>query len=170
MIPVSYTHLDVYKRQGNHYEAAEVSGYGKMRLTAGINPQSFSWLLAPWENFAAPEAVTAYSCEGYNGMSQCMHAFVREHIVRGAFKHKVRPVLLHSWEAAYLSLIHIWKILLGTFEDIAKSKETAACEFLRTSQSGRSIWVHLKLKMCIRDRYRAVECRCRNAPTEVPFW
>lgn len=33
----------------------------------------------------------AYSCEGYNGMSQCMHAFVREHIVRGAFKHKVRP-------------------------------------------------------------------------------
>ena len=68
------------------YEAAEVSGYGKMRLTAGINPQSFSWLLAPWENFAAPEAVMAYSCEGYNGMSQCMHAFVREHIVRGAFK------------------------------------------------------------------------------------
>ena len=38
------------------------------------------------------------------------------------------------------------KILLGTFEDIAKSKETAACEFLRTSKSGRSIWVHLKLK------------------------
>ena len=85
---------------GNHYEAAEVSGYGKMRLTAGINPQSFSWLLAPGENFAAPEAVMAYSCEGYNGMSQCMHAFVREHIVRGAFKNKVRPVLL-------LSLIHI---------------------------------------------------------------
>lgn len=38
------------------------------------------------------------------------------------------------------------KILLGTFEDIAKSKETAACEFLRTSKSGRSIWVHLNLK------------------------
>ena len=28
-------------------------------------------------------------------MSQCMHAFVREHIVRGAFKNKVRPVLLN---------------------------------------------------------------------------
>ncbi len=38
------------------------------------------------------------------------------------------------------------KILIDTFEDIAKSKETAACEFLRTSKSGRSIWVHLKLK------------------------
>ena len=89
---------------GNHYEAAEVSGYGKMRLTAGINPQSFSWLLAPGENFVAPEAVMAYSCDGYNGMSQCMHAFVREHIVRGAFKHKVRPVLLNSWEAAYFDI------------------------------------------------------------------
>ena len=81
-----------------------MSGYGKMRLTAGINPQSFSWLLAPGENFAAPEAVMAYSCEGYNGMSQCMHAFVREHIVRGAFKNKVRPVLLNSWEAAYFDI------------------------------------------------------------------
>ena len=38
------------------------------------------------------------------------------------------------------------KILIDTFEDIAKSKETAACEFLRTSKSGRSICVHLKLK------------------------
>ena len=38
------------------------------------------------------------------------------------------------------------KILIDTFEDIAKSKETADCEFLRTSKSGRSIWVHLKLK------------------------
>ncbi len=46
----------------------------------------------------------AYSCDGYNGMSQCMHAFVREHIVRGAFKHKVRPVLLNSWEAAYFDI------------------------------------------------------------------
>lgn len=38
------------------------------------------------------------------------------------------------------------RFLIDTFEDIAKSKETAACEFLRTSKSGRSIWVHLKLK------------------------
>ena len=49
---------------GNHYEAAEVSGYGKMRLTAGINPQSFFLAAGSGENFAAPEAVMAYSCEG----------------------------------------------------------------------------------------------------------
>lgn len=32
---------------GNHYEAAEVSPYGKTRLVTGINPQSFCWFLEP---------------------------------------------------------------------------------------------------------------------------
>lgn len=89
---------------GNHYEAVEVSGYGKTRIVTGINPQSFSWQLAAGENFEAPEAVMAYSHEGYNGMSQCMHRFVREHIVRGTWKHRTRPVLLNSWEAAYFDI------------------------------------------------------------------
>ena len=86
---------------GNHYEAVEVSSYGKTRFVSGINPQSFSWQLADGECFEAPEAVMAYSHEGYNGMSQCMHRFVREHIVRGTWKHRTRPVLLNSWEASY---------------------------------------------------------------------
>lgn len=46
----------------------------------------------------------AYSHKGFNGMSQCMHHFVREHIVRGEWKHKMRPVLLNSWEAAYFDI------------------------------------------------------------------
>ena len=89
---------------GNHYEAAEVSGFGKTRLAAGINPQSFFWTLEPGENFEAPEAVAAFSHKGLNGMSQCMHRFVREHIVRGTWKRKARPVLLNSWEAAYFNI------------------------------------------------------------------
>ena len=89
---------------GNHYEAAEAGSYGKLRLVAGINPEFFSWQLAPGESFEAPEAVMAFSHEGYNGMSQCMHRFVREHIVRGEWKHKERPVLLNSWEAAYFDI------------------------------------------------------------------
>lgn len=89
---------------GNHYEAAEVSGFGKTRLMAGINPQSFSWTLGPGEDFETPEAVAAFSHKGFNGMSLCMHRFVREHIVRGTWKRKVRPVLLNSWEAAYFNI------------------------------------------------------------------
>lgn len=89
---------------GNHYEAMEVSGYGKTRFVAGINPQSFSWQLEPGATFEAPEAVMVYSPLGYNGMSQCMHRFVREHIVRGTWKKKTRPVLLNSWEASYFDI------------------------------------------------------------------
>ena len=45
-----------------------------------------------------------YSPEGYQGMSLRMHQFIREHIVRGNWKKKVRPVLLNSWEAAYFDI------------------------------------------------------------------
>ena len=89
---------------GNHYEAVEVSGYGKTRFVSGINPQSFSVTLAPGEVFEAPEAVMTFSDEGFNGMSQNMHAFVREHIVRGEWKNRIRPVLLNSWEASYFDI------------------------------------------------------------------
>ena len=47
---------------GNHYEAVEVSSFGKTRLVVGINPQSFSFLLEPGDFFEAPEAIMTYSC------------------------------------------------------------------------------------------------------------
>ena len=89
---------------GNHRMQAEVDTHDTTRITVGINPQNFCWQLPAGESFEAPEAVMAYSKAGYNGMSQCMHRFVREHIVRGAWKKKVRPVLLNSWEAAYFDI------------------------------------------------------------------
>lgn len=89
---------------GNHYEALEKNSYGKLRLVSGINPQSFSWILQSGETFCSPEAVLSYSGEGYRGLSLKLHAFVREHIVRGVWKHKVRPVLLNSWEACYFKI------------------------------------------------------------------
>ena len=86
---------------GNHYEAAEVSPYGKTRIVSGVNPAGFSWLLEPGERLEAPEAVMTYSNAGENGMSKNMHAFIREHVVRGNWKKKERPILINSWEAFY---------------------------------------------------------------------
>lgn len=86
---------------GNHYEAVEVNGHAKTRLLAGINPEAFEWQLAPGTSFETPEAVISCSDAGFAGMSRQMHVFVREHIVRGEWKWKERPVLLNSWEAAY---------------------------------------------------------------------
>lgn len=89
---------------GNHYESVEVNAFGKTRLLAGINPESFTWNLAAGESFASPEAVLCYSDAGYNGLSVRLHGFIREHIVRGTWKKKERPILLNSWEACYFDI------------------------------------------------------------------
>lgn len=86
---------------GNHYAACEVNSMGKLRVINGIQPSGFQFYLKPKDFFEAPEAVLTYSDKGYNGMSHNMHHFVRNHIVRGEWKNRVRPVLINSWEANY---------------------------------------------------------------------
>ena len=88
---------------GNHRETVEFAGE-RIRFMTGIHPQGFEWLLQPGETFSAPEAVLSFSDQGMNGLSQNMHDFVREHIVRGPWQHKPRPVLLNSWEACYMDI------------------------------------------------------------------
>lgn len=89
---------------GNHYEAVEVSSFGKVRIATGINPQSFAYQLGAGEVFETPEAALTVSYDGFGGMSHNMHEFVREHIVRGEWKKKVRPILINSWEANYFDI------------------------------------------------------------------
>ena len=89
---------------GDHRESVEVNAFGKTRVVTGINPDGFRFILAPGESFEAPEAVITYSREGFSGQSRNMHAFVREHIVRGEWKGKARPILLNSWEAGYFDV------------------------------------------------------------------
>lgn len=89
---------------GNHYESLEGNGYGKARFVQGINPQGFEYLLGAGDVFEAPEAVMTYAHDGFNALSQNMHVFVNNHIVRGKYKNKPRPVLLNSWEASYFDI------------------------------------------------------------------
>ena len=86
---------------GNHFECAQVNAFGKTRILNGINPQGFSWILDPGQSFEAPESVLSFSASGHKRLSLNMQRFVREHIVRGAWKNKARPVLINSWEAFY---------------------------------------------------------------------
>ena len=88
---------------GNHYEAADISGFFKTRFISGINPEDFEWRLEKGDSFDSPEAVMTYSDTGYRGISFHMHEFVRNHIVRGAHKKALRPILINSWEAAYFN-------------------------------------------------------------------
>lgn len=89
---------------GNHYSAAEVNAFGKTRIVTGIQPQGFRYILNEGESLEAPEAVMSYSALGFCGLSVNMHNFVREHIVRGKWKYRPRPVLLNSWEACYFKV------------------------------------------------------------------
>lgn len=67
----------------------------------GINPFDFGWKLEPQEEFVAPEVVMVYSNEGIGKMSRTFHDLYRNHLIRGEYKNKRRPVLINSWEAAY---------------------------------------------------------------------
>ena len=89
---------------GNHYEAVEISPFGKTRVVCGINPTGFRFRLEPGERFITPQAVLSRSGRGFNGLSKQLHFFVREHVIRGRWKHKPRPVLLNSWEACYFNI------------------------------------------------------------------
>ena len=88
---------------GNFEAATEVSPYGNTRMVMGINGFDFKWMLKPGETFTTPEALLVYSDQGFNGMSQQFHYFVQEHMVRGVHQHEPRPVLVNSWEAAYMN-------------------------------------------------------------------
>lgn len=88
---------------GDHREVVELSPYGITRFQTGINPQSFTWKLLPNANFTTPEAVMTYSCLGNNGASANLHEFVNNHIVRGHWKFRERPILCNNWEATYFN-------------------------------------------------------------------
>lgn len=88
---------------GNHYSAVEKSGCDIVRVCLGINPHCFEWNLAQGESFETPEAVITFSQHGFNGMSHNMHNFVNEHIVRGNWKNRERPILFNNWEATFFN-------------------------------------------------------------------
>ena len=89
---------------GNHRESIECNAHGRIRILQGIHPDFLEQVLDEGESFSTPEAVLTFSKEGYGGISRNMHRFVREHIVRGTWKKKERPILINSWEAMYFDV------------------------------------------------------------------
>ena len=55
-------------------------------------------------NFGNSVSCNGYAENGFNQMSQRLHHFIREHIVRGTWQKKERPILLNSWEASYFDI------------------------------------------------------------------
>ncbi|WP_079422348.1 alpha-galactosidase [Clostridium oryzae] len=88
---------------GNFLAQAEVDQYYTTRVSIGINPFDFSWLLEPEQSFQTPEAVMVYSSNGLGEMSRTYHKLYRTRLCRGKFRDKTRPILVNNWEATYFN-------------------------------------------------------------------
>lgn len=88
---------------GNFFAQAEVTQNKCTRAVMGINHFDFNWLLEAGEEFVAPEVVMVYSDEGIGKMSRTFHDLYRQHLIRGEYKDKRRPILINNWEATYFN-------------------------------------------------------------------
>lgn len=86
---------------GNFCAEIERDQFDQIRFIMGLSQEQFSYPLEAGGEFYAPEIVLSYSAEGLNRLSHNFHHCVREHICRGMYKERVRPVLVNSWEACY---------------------------------------------------------------------
>lgn len=87
---------------GNHRIQAEVDSHNTTRVTVGINPSGFDWMLDAGESFQTPEAVMVFSEDGINGMSQTFHRLFQKRLARGYWRDRPRPILNNNWEATYM--------------------------------------------------------------------
>ena len=88
---------------GQHMEVVDVGSQRQTRLLTGISFDQLSWTLDAGAKFETPEAVLTFSNAGYSKISENMHKFIRNNIVRGPWQFKERPILLNSWEASYFN-------------------------------------------------------------------
>lgn len=79
----------------------EKSQYGQIRVLMGLQEEQFHYPLNPGEELTLPETILCYSHQGFSALSHRFHACIREHLCRGAYARRSRPVLVNSWEAAY---------------------------------------------------------------------
>lgn len=89
---------------GNHKTEVELDQAGSVRAVMGIHESCFSWTLEPGETFETPEVLFTYTNQGLTKLSQTYHRFLQHNICRSRYALERRPVLLNSWEAAYMDI------------------------------------------------------------------
>ncbi|RKI91278.1 alpha-galactosidase [Parablautia intestinalis] len=86
---------------GSFKGEAEKDQYNQTRMLLGLSDELFSYPLETGGAFHVPEVVLTYSGTGLAALSQNLHSCFQNHLCRGKYKDKARPVLLNSWEASY---------------------------------------------------------------------
>lgn len=85
---------------GNFKFRVELGYAGSPHIVYGMNDEDFVWTIESKGEFATPQAVCVYSCEGVEKMSQTFHAFIKENLYSGK-KYDYLPILFNSWEGCY---------------------------------------------------------------------
>lgn len=98
--------------------------YGQTRVMMGILSERFDYSLSPGEAFTAPSCALIYTSQGFTSLSQHYHALIKEHVIRGPWAHKRRPILINNWEATYFDF-NREKLL-----DIARTAKELGIEML----------------------------------------
>src|SRR4029079_9370444 len=65
---------------GNFLAEVEVEPLGTARVRIGIDPETFSWALAPGAELTLPEAVLVHTTHGLGAMSDTFHRLFRERL------------------------------------------------------------------------------------------
>lgn len=86
---------------GSFSVGIELDPYDRVRMVAGINPETFEWKLESGESFQTPELIMTLSGNGVGGMSRNLHDMMREHLISSRWSHAKRPILVNNWEATY---------------------------------------------------------------------
>ena len=96
---------DIYSAQlvysGNFTAFVETTAIQTSRLGIGLNDEHFSWHLEAHSQFQTPEALLSFTDQGFTGLTRDNQGFARQHIARGKWAQKERPILINNWEATY---------------------------------------------------------------------
>lgn len=88
---------------GSHYSSYELTTFDNVRIQIGLNPADFHPTLEKDEALTTPFVVLTFSDKGQNGVSQNLHKFTVDHVLRPKFARADRPIVINNWEATYFS-------------------------------------------------------------------
>jgi alpha-galactosidase len=89
---------------GNWKIGFELSPFGQLKVTGGINDFDFSWNLKPNNTFTTPIFTAGYTESGFGSASRLMHSYQLKHILPKEHASKLRKVIYNSWEATYFDV------------------------------------------------------------------
>lgn len=87
---------------GNFRFEIEKDQFQQTRMQMGIQDEMFDYPLDSGNMFHTPEVAMSYTSQGLAALSHIYHRLIRYHVCRGKYKTARRPVLINSWEAAYM--------------------------------------------------------------------